>query len=226
MRPIDAAMDEFQERDSGWSLRFILNLSININKFNSMRGSSYMELPNFIKKRKACVNVKNNDDQCFKWAILSALHPVAQNMDRLSAYTQYADEYNFKDITFPVDPREVVKFEKQNDVSVNVYFLKKKKSEVYTVLPHHVTIQKEEEHVNLLLIESYYIDEDEEEESVNDFDDFPHSFNYLWIKDLSRLVSSQLSARKSETFLCDRCLHYFRTVEKLIINTVDCEKMN
>ena len=119
-------------------------------------------------------------------------------------------------------------FEKQNDVSVNVYFLKKK-SEVYTVLPRHVTIQKKEKHVNLLLIESYYVDEDEEEESVkgfDDFDNFPHSFHYVWIKDLSRLVSSQFSARKSKTFLCDRYQHYFRTVEKLIIHTVDCEKMN
>ena len=37
-------------------------------------------------------------------------------------------------------------------------------------------------------------------------------------------MSSQLSAHESKTFLCGRCLHYFRTVEKS--HTIDCEKMN
>ena len=86
--PIDAAMEEFKERDSGWSLRSILNLCININKLNPMRGNSHIELPEFIKRKKACVNVKNNDDQCFKWTILSALHPATHHVDRLHRPTK------------------------------------------------------------------------------------------------------------------------------------------
>ena len=62
-------MKEFQERESGWSLKSILNLVINICKFNPMRGSTYIDLPPFIKKKEACINVKNDDDECFKWAI-------------------------------------------------------------------------------------------------------------------------------------------------------------
>ena len=75
-QPIDTEMEEFQERESGWSLKSILNLVVNIYKYNPMRGSSFIDLPPFIKNKKACVNVQNTDDQCFKWAVLSALHPA------------------------------------------------------------------------------------------------------------------------------------------------------
>ena len=74
-QPIDTEMEKFQERESGWSLKSILNLVVNIYKYNPMWGSSYIDLPPFIKNKKTYVNVKNDDDQCCRWAILSALHP-------------------------------------------------------------------------------------------------------------------------------------------------------
>ena len=109
-----------------------------------MRGSSYIDLPPFIKNKKACINVGNKDNECFKWAILSALHPAKNDL-------------NFKGIDFPVDPRKVNMFEKQNDVLVNVYYLKKK-GKVFDVLPRPLSADKKEKHVNLLLIENNYVD--------------------------------------------------------------------
>ena len=98
--PIDVQMEEFQERESGWSLKSILNLVINICKFNPMRGSTYIDLPPFIKKKEACINVKNNDDECFKWAVLSALHPVKHQADCVSSYFPYKDELNYDGLNF------------------------------------------------------------------------------------------------------------------------------
>ncbi|XP_011705785.1 PREDICTED: uncharacterized protein LOC105460982, partial [Wasmannia auropunctata] len=46
------------------------------------------------------------------------------------------------------------------------------------------------------------------------------------IKNLSRLVSSQLSKKKNKKYICDRCLHYFSSSEKLEVHTVDCGEMN
>ena len=42
---------------------------------------------------------------------------------------------------FPVDPRKINKFEKQNDVSVNVSYLKKK-GKIFDILPRHLTSYK------------------------------------------------------------------------------------
>ena len=48
-----------------------------------MRGSSYLNLPDSIKKRHACINVEHFDDECFKWAVLSALHLVKHHSYRV-----------------------------------------------------------------------------------------------------------------------------------------------
>ncbi|XP_018345109.1 PREDICTED: uncharacterized protein LOC108750260 [Trachymyrmex septentrionalis] len=50
--------------------------------------------------------------------------------------------------------------------------------------------------------------------------------HFAWIKNLSRLVSSQLSKKEHKKYFCDRCLHYFSTNEKLQSHTMDCQKIN
>ena len=129
---------EFQERDSGSTLRSIVTLTMNINKYNPMQDTSYIELPASIQKKYACVNVQNfDDDRCFKWAVLSALHPAERsnkNSGRLSNYQQHENQLNFEGIAFPVIPKDVPKFEHQNDISINVYILQKKK-ECFIVAP-------------------------------------------------------------------------------------------
>ena len=49
-------------------------MSIKTAKSKAIIGGSYIELPDFIKNKKACVNIKNNDDKCFIWCILSYFH--------------------------------------------------------------------------------------------------------------------------------------------------------
>ncbi|KYN12368.1 hypothetical protein ALC57_15483 [Trachymyrmex cornetzi] len=44
---------------------------------------------------------------------------------------------------------------------------------------------------------------------------------FTWIKNLSRLIGSQLSKNTKKKPLCDRCLHYFPTSEKLSLHIVD-----
>ena len=137
-QPIRRDMEEFQERDSGWTLRSILNLAVNINKFNPMRGNSYIPLPDVVKRKEAYINMKNKDDKCFQWAVLSALHPTSKNADRVTKYEGFEGEMNFKDIEYPVTPRQIAKFEYQNEVSINLYILKKRDGK-FEVSPCHVT---------------------------------------------------------------------------------------
>ena len=53
----------------------ILHLDINFNQLNLTRGSSYIPLPEWISHKKAVINPRNEeDDECFKWAVIAALH--------------------------------------------------------------------------------------------------------------------------------------------------------
>ncbi|CAH1107346.1 unnamed protein product [Psylliodes chrysocephalus] len=51
IKPILNELEEFQERDSEWSLKQVINLGVNISKFTPQLGSSYIDLPPQIKKR-------------------------------------------------------------------------------------------------------------------------------------------------------------------------------
>ncbi|XP_031783961.1 uncharacterized protein LOC116417041 [Nasonia vitripennis] len=41
-------LEEFQEKDSGWTLKSIISLCINMKKYSPIKGTSYIPLPKFI----------------------------------------------------------------------------------------------------------------------------------------------------------------------------------
>jgi len=45
IEPTLASLEKFQGRDSGWALSRILNLTININKYNPLRAGCHIKLP-------------------------------------------------------------------------------------------------------------------------------------------------------------------------------------
>ncbi|GFX51680.1 uncharacterized protein TNCV_5013831 [Trichonephila clavipes] len=117
-------VEEFEARGSGWRHIEIKYLELRINKYNPLRGASYIDLPKTIKAKKAVINVKNLDDnKCFMWAILSALHPADDHVERISKYKPYENELNFEGIEFAVkmEDRVFKRFGKLNNVSVNIY---------------------------------------------------------------------------------------------------------
>ena len=185
-------MEEFQERDSGWTLVSIINLEININKFTQILGSSFLELPEPIKRKQACINVKNkDDDKCFMWAVLSALFPVEHgcNPNRINKYQEHASKLNFNGIDFPVSVNQIPKFEAQNNISITVFGLSKKEDQ-FTVFPYQATKRKRQKHIQLLLVENNYDESDE--------DETPYKFHYVWIMDrYCVIVKFQKMVRKS-----------------------------
>ncbi len=68
------SLAKYQKEGSGWQVYSIKGLDISVVKFNPLDGSGYSKLPPFISNKKAVINMKNNDDQCFKWAVTRALN--------------------------------------------------------------------------------------------------------------------------------------------------------
>ena len=44
IEPTLASLEEFQERDSGWALTRILNLTVNVNKYNPLRAGCLLQV--------------------------------------------------------------------------------------------------------------------------------------------------------------------------------------
>jgi len=192
VEPTLTSLEEFQERDSGWALSRILNLTINVNKYDPLHAGCYIELPREIKLKRAVVNVQSTDNACFAWSVVAALYPAERKPERVSSYPHYSTVLNFEDIEFPMTQltlTQIKKFENQNNVSINVYCIEKQKK--LSILPIRLTEKKMDKHVNLLYVQ-------------NDDDNVGH---FAWIKNLSRLVSSQLSKHGHKTFFCDRYVY-------------------
>jgi len=76
IEPILASLEEFQERDSGWALSRILNLTINVNKLNPMRAGYHIKVPREIAMKRAVISVRTTDNACFAWSVVTALYPA------------------------------------------------------------------------------------------------------------------------------------------------------
>ena len=112
--------------------------------------SSYLPLPKEHKVKQGCLNIQSNDEKCFLWSILASLHPVqhGNHQFRVSKYQEYERELNRSGIQYPVDIKEIRKFEHQNNISVNVYGYEDKK-----IFPLRITtMTAASHHVNLLCI--------------------------------------------------------------------------
>ena len=79
-----------------------------------MRGGTYILFPEFIKKKNAITNIKNEDDKCFLWSVLRYLYPVQKNGERIKDLKKYENDLNFKRINFPVKVKDIQKFENNN----------------------------------------------------------------------------------------------------------------
>ena len=44
----------------------------NFHRLNLTKGSSYLSLPDWLANKKAIVNPQNDDEECFKWVVITA----------------------------------------------------------------------------------------------------------------------------------------------------------
>ena len=132
-----------------------MHLYINFHRLALTRGSSYTELPKRTKSKKVVINTQNKDEECFKWAVIAALHQeeIRKDHQRISRLRPYENQYNWKGLEFPVWIKKIDKFEKNNPgIAVNVLFSKNKSQIIYTVRmsEHNIKCRKQ---VNLLMIQ-------------------------------------------------------------------------
>jgi len=191
---IKESMASFQMRGSNWRFVAVQKLDINTVQYKPLKGSSYIPRPKYLADKKAIINLKNEDNQCFKWCWARALNPVEKNSQRATEeLRKQAEALNGNGITFPVTLKEIDKFERNNtDLSVNVFGYEKG-----FVYPLRISKHERKHAVDLLLISN---------DSIN---------HYCLINNLSRLLSGQVSNNQKSRLFCRRCLNSFRSNEAL-----------
>ena len=192
---IDGHIEAYTEKGSGWYFKEVEKLEIHTVEFNPTKGSSYIDLPGWIKNKKAIVNIKNKDDKCFLWCILRYLHPKETHEEKIKDLEKYEFSLNTKGITFPIKLKDITKFEKLNPElpGINVFSVN-----------------------NMIIYPLKMADRD----CLNTIDLFLHEedgvSHYSLIKNFHRLIKSQKTKSKDgKIFICKRCFTHY-TKEELL----------
>ena len=178
---------------SGWSIGSVDNHYLNIVKYQPLKGSNYMILPTELRNSsKGLINIKNDDNEYFRWCHIRHLDPQDKNPQRIKkADKQYIDKLDYSNIDFPVSQKKYNKIEKQNNININVFGYVENQP-----FPIYVSKEKFENQMNLLLITK------------------GEKRHYVLIKDFNKFMYNQTEHKEIKHF-CMYCLQCFNSEKKL-----------
>jgi len=189
---------------SGWTIESVDNHYLNIVKYEPMKGSSYIQLPKELRNsKKRLINMKNEDNECFKWCHIRHLNPQDKYPQRIKKTDkEYVKNLDYSGIEFPVTTRQYNKIEKQNEININVFGYENKQ-------PYPIFLSKEkyDGQMNLLLI------------TKND------NKHYVLIKDFNRFMFNK-TKHKARKHFCMHCLQGFSSEEVLSPHKNNCIRLN
>ena len=195
---------QWVSKRSGWTIQSVDNHYLNIVQYQPMKGSSYIKLPQELRNSaKGLINMKNDDNECFRWCHIRHLNPQAKYPQRIKkSDKQYVDNLNYNGIEFPVTTKQYNKIEKQNETNINVFGYENKQP-----YPIYVSKEKYDNQMNLLLIT----------ENENK--------HYVLIKDFNKLIFNQTKHKERKHF-CMHCLQCFSSERVLNNHKDNCIQVN
>ena len=189
---------------SGWTIESVDNHYLNIVQYQPMKGSSYIKLPQELRNgKKGLINMKNEDNECFRWCHIRRLNPQDKNPQLIKkSDKEFIKKLDYSGIEFPVTVKQYNKIEKQNEININVFGYENKQP-----YPIHVSKEKYEKHMELLLIT-----EDKNK-------------HYVLIENFNRFMFNQTKHEHKKHF-CMHCLQCFSSEEVLNNHKNNCIQIN
>ena len=189
---------------SGWTIKSVDSHYLNIVLFVPMKGSSYIQLPSELRNsKKGLINMKNEDNECFRWCHIRHINPQDKYPQRIKKIDkQYVEKLDYSGVEFPVGVKHYNKIEKQNSININVFGYENKQP-----YPIYVSKEKYEDHMELLLVT--------EKENKH----------YVLIKDFNRFMYNQTKHEHRKHF-CMHCLQCFSSDRVLSNHKENCIQVN
>ena len=140
---------------SNISLSEIVSLSVHRYSFQPAqisRVGSWIPTPKNLKCRRALLNIRNKDEFCFLHCINAAVNPAKSNDCLVSSYPPLEElKLNLRSIDFPIALRDIPKFERKNQYSVNVFGMGE---DDFIQIWHRTSNYRKGKHVNLFLLQN------------------------------------------------------------------------
>ena len=209
-------IESLQGKGSGWVFDEVLHFDILISVYKPLAGSSWIPLPKFLASKKALINPRNTDQECFKWCVVEGMYPQKRDRDRITKTSKAnAELFNWDGINFPVKPSQINLFEKNNSgLAINVlgyskgdgiYPIRISKEGVNPLTPNS---QLEGRFCSLTVVNLMLLSNESDGLSPQD-DDGKDEQHYVLINNLSRLVGMQTNKHNGKTHICINCFNTF-----------------
>ena len=197
-------IDKWVSKGSGWVIDRTDSHYINVTTYQPLHRSSYLELPAKLRNsKKGLINIKNKDNECFRWCHIRHLNPQKKDPQRIKKEDKrLIGGLNYEGIEFPVSQKEYNKIETQNSIRINVFGYEKEQ-----LFPIHISKEKFEDQMNLLLIT-----EDKKK-------------HYVLIKDFNAFMYNQTKHKEKKHF-CMYCLQCFSSESILVKHANNCLTIN
>ncbi|KAK3106169.1 hypothetical protein FSP39_014172 [Pinctada imbricata] len=197
---IFTSKEEFIMKGSDWIFQKVLYLEVHYVLYTPLNAGQYIKEPEVLRRTRSLVNIKNHDSKCFLYCILAKLYPVKKNANRVSHYLSHESTLNMSGLKYPVQISQVSKFERQNDISVNVFGYEENE-----IFPMRIAKTKRKRHVDLLFLKR------------------TGKTHYCLIKNLSRFLHHLYGKTgKHKHYFCPYCLHGFLKKDALNRHTPFC----
>ena len=184
-------------RNSKFVFDRVIHMDIDFHRLNLTRGSSYIPLPDWLTKKKAIINPRNSDTECFKWAVITAMkwEEIDRDCKRVSKLRHYENDFDWDGVKFPASLRDIKRFESRKEITINILALEGKKVYICRKGKEYEQSMGEAYNrvANLMLITD------------------GNRKHYVAIKLLRRLLSSQNSKHKKPQHFCTNCLQGLAT---------------
>ena len=197
-------IERWISKGSAWIIKSVDGHFINVVRYRPLRGSSYIPLPKELQNpAKGIINIKNNDDECFRWCHIRHLLPQNKDPQRIKKCDKkYVEKLDYSGIEFPVSVKQYNKIEKQNNIRVNVFGYEEGQR-----YPIYLSKEKFYHCLNLLLIT-----EGEKK-------------HYCLLKNFNKFMHNQTKNNGRKHF-CMYCLQGFSSERVLINHKIDCIEIN
>ena len=173
-------------------------LYYDLNKISLNRGKSYIDSPKSLKNKKATINPKNNDDKCFQCAIPVALYyaQIKDHPERISKIEPFIDQYNWKEIDFPLHCKYWKKFELNNkSIALNILYVPHNTKKIRHVYKSKHNLKRKNQVILLMITDG-------------------KKWHYLVVKSLPALLKG-ITSKHVGDFYCLNCFRAYATKNRL-----------
>ncbi|CAG0898614.1 unnamed protein product [Darwinula stevensoni] len=211
-------LDEAENRGSGWIYDSVEKFLVEVTRFDPIRGSKFVQLPDTLKSMQSLINPHNDDDQCFLFCIAMFDDPPKDGaFGNVKVFNKYFAEYDVQGVTFPVSPAQVPHFEKRNGRAITILgyeWAKEEQDRVYII--YASTMPESMPRMFLLLLEEgHYV-------LIKNLRGFMNHFRKKWWETITE-TQYQQAMLVWKTFSCktigDDAQLYCR-VDTILLSTV------